>query len=459
MDDMTAFERQLTTGFRNLMGASEMVDDAAIFAAITAARTPKRRVQSLFGAARLFVAAATVALFGGFLVAGLLSTPSEELVPAGSPSRATTPDALPAGDLVTEELEPGVDRVLSDGLRTLSPAPRHELAIGADGSIWIATPSGRREGAGAGATLVRLGDAAMYPSFETGGWNPGNLGLQVAPDGSPWVRTGGAIARLGEKGWVTVREGSVEGYDIAPDGTAWMAWDASVGRLTPSGWAEHPIAVDLASALAVDPDVVGRRQVKGFRAAPDGSVWVGLAVHYRDPSPNEDGFGHLLLRFDGETWSAIDPMGIRSYFDMATFDIGADGTVWAYLDTGDETDPRLARLSEGEWSVYTSDDGVRIVGDRGNVRGVLAVAPDGTAWMRDGYYGCDGVRSFDGSVWLHYLDGICVADLDIAPDGTVWVTEALGEGYSLNASADDIYRIDPTVAGSGTLHKDHRVDV
>jgi hypothetical protein len=397
----------------------------------------------MFTAIRLTVAIAIASLSAGALLFSAAGGPSPAPVASPSPS----PWAPPAG-WVTEEIEPGVFRVLSDGIRTVSPAgdgASHELAIGTDGSIWIATTTHDQAGEDTSATLVRLGDATTYPFFATPNWNPGNLSLQVAPDGSPWVLAR-VLARLTPSGWVIARKRPSGRYDVAPDGTVWMAGD-SVIRLTPSGWAEDPIGVDLASALGVDPEVVGRREVKRFEAAPDGSVWVGLAVRYRDPSPNEDGFGHLLLRFDGVTWSVIDPMGIGSYFDMATFDIGADGTAWVYLDTGDETDPHLARLSDGEWSVFTSDDGVGIIGDRGNVRGLLAVAPDGKAWMRDGYFGCQGVRSFDGSAWRHHLDGICVGDLDIAPDGTVWVTEARGKGYALNARADDIFLIDPAAAG------------
>ena len=120
-------------------------------------------------------------------------------------------------------------------------------------------------------------------------------------------------------------------------------------------------------------------------------------------------------------------MGISSYFDMAHFDVGVDGTAWVHLDTGDVTDPHLARLSDGEWSVYSSDDGVTPIGRRSTALGYLEVAPDGTAWMHqmpDGPGLCRGVRSFDGTTWRRYLDGTCVVDLDIAPDGAVWVTGA-----------------------------------
>ena len=34
---------------------------------------------------------------------------------------------------------------------------------------------------------------------------------------------------------------------------------------------------------------------------------------------------------------------------------------------------------------------------------------------------CDGVASFDGAAWTHYLRDHCIYAMDIAPDGTVWV--------------------------------------
>lgn len=432
--------------------------DAAAIAQAAAATVPahrQRRTRLMSTATRLIVVTAIVSLGTGVL---LLSTGGPSPVPVASPS--PTP-ATPFAGWVTEEVEPGVVRVLSDGIRDVSPAgdqDRHELAIGTDGSIWLSVTSkveARTEQTG---TLVRLGDPAAYPvDGIPNSRDYGELDLRVDPDGSPRALTDAGLMHLDEDGWFIV-DGSPKGpYDIALDGTVWQAskWPYRkeggivdiARRWTGSGWEAHPIDVDLAAALGVDADVIAGVQVKGYSAAPDGSVWVGLAVQYHDPSPNEDGFGHLLLRFDGETWSVIDPMGIGSYFDMAHFDIGADGTAWVYLDTGDATDPHLARLSGGEWTVYDRDDGVTPIGIRGEVPGYLEVAPDGTAWMHqlmDGPGRCRGVRSFDGSSWRRYLDGTCVVDLDIAPDGSVWVTGAKDPAWGHPApDTGDTYRIEP----------------
>jgi hypothetical protein len=68
MDDMNAFDKQLASVVLRRVGPSEPVDDAAIFTAITATRSPKWRFGSMFSATKFVVAGAVVALFGGFLL-------------------------------------------------------------------------------------------------------------------------------------------------------------------------------------------------------------------------------------------------------------------------------------------------------------------------------------------------------------------------------------------------------
>ena len=159
-----------------------------------------------------------------------------------------------------------------------------------------------------------------------------------------------------------------------------------------------------------------------------------------------------------------DPVGAGSYFNVELLDIGADGTLWTYLEVevGDPG-PRevyLARLGDGRWTVYSEADGVLKADSRGEFQGHLRVGPDGTVWITqypDGSHPglvCRGLRSFDGTTWRRYLDGRCVWDLDVAPDGSVWVIEGLLGKSSSPHWVGDTFVIRPESAaatGSATM--------
>jgi len=146
---------------------------------------------------------------------------------------------------------------------------------------------------------------------------------------------------------------------------------------------------------------------------------------------------------------------VGSYSDMSIFDVGPDGTAWVYLDQGNLVDPHLARLSNGTWTVYSSDDGVEPIGIMGQAEGFMEVDQAGTLWVGGEWTGrgsCGGVRSFDGSGWHRYLEDVCVIDLDIAPDGSVWVVGAEDPWRRpgpWQPETVDTYRIDPALAEAG----------
>ena len=145
------------------------------------------RFQSMFSATKFVVAGVIVALFGGFLLTGLLTQPRDEQPPVVGASasasaqagptadataaveaspvaseqadRTTRSDIVPGVDLVTEEVEPGVLRVVSDGVRELSaPANRDEgkVVVAPDGNVWVFGTDGfYRLGDGRGAQRTR----------------------------------------------------------------------------------------------------------------------------------------------------------------------------------------------------------------------------------------------------------------------------------------------------------------
>jgi len=106
---------------------------------------------TMSSALKFVAAAAIVALFGGFLLAGVLTTPQgAETVPAAvtaspepettrqpteSPSPSVRTDILPGVELTVELVEPGVYPVVDDGMRDL--ASKNDTDIVADGSVWV----------------------------------------------------------------------------------------------------------------------------------------------------------------------------------------------------------------------------------------------------------------------------------------------------------------------------------
>ena len=122
MDEMNAFERQLAARLEHKAGPFRPIDAMAIaHSAIEAAQGDRRVIvaqdlrdtapgtgrSTVFSALKFVAAAAIVALFGGFLLAGILSTPQEtEVLPAdetGSPSpTATSAPSFPTGTFVVD---------------------------------------------------------------------------------------------------------------------------------------------------------------------------------------------------------------------------------------------------------------------------------------------------------------------------------------------------------------------
>ena len=211
-------------------------------------RGPRRQSHSLISATRTVVAGAIVAVFGGFLLAGLLATqPTDDRLPAVGASASATakneptetatsepgpttaaeavtsttdPDLLPGVDLVVEEVEPGVFGVTSDGVRDLSwVADRTGLlmggvfngniAAGRDGSVWSFGPDG----------FFRLGDA------DTHAWSASEL-----VDGVEWgddleVASDGTLMRLSDPEHAAVF-----------DGRSWTEREVVPEEPLPEGW-------------------------------------------------------------------------------------------------------------------------------------------------------------------------------------------------------------------------------
>jgi len=352
------------------------------------------------------------------LLAGLLAALGLVLLPGSATmaaTEATTPDLLPGVDLVTEEIEPGVFRVIGDGVRELSHdvefrefnewAPpgwmyRHNARQSADISanqsgIWLRRPEG----------IVHLGEEGLVWSPKPGNMTPE---FDVAADGTIYQRQQGRV--LKEGAWTPVRPrlpglvlSDAHGLLIAPDGTRWLRGTDGQRRGTrrprlarhdEDGWARvgsPPIPPERAQEKP--PDRIG-----DWGVTADGVLYV---QRERD-----------VQRFDGSRWETLERPGGAIHQLI----VGADGTVWASHRDAD----RLTRFDGDEWTAYDVPPHLRLEGlDH------AAVGLDGAYWytpvgdpMTTG--GCDGVIRTNGPATDHFLQGLCVYDIAIGPGGGLW---------------------------------------
>jgi hypothetical protein len=467
MDDMNAFERQVARDAARDVGPVRPVDDLAIFNAITTTQSPKWRFQSMFGATKFVVAGVIVALFGGFLLSGVLTQPSDESAPAvgasasaslesepaneatTAPETSTTPDLLPGVALVTEEVEPGVFRVVSDGVRDLArPLPDYNyagsymtLVAGLDGSVWL-HPGRLFKGDRPRPTYpghelpFRLGhpvDARIGDERNAeGALNdyPSQYGdITVGPDGTLWMVDDGVVWSFAERPdddpWQQLYDAGPE-FALAPDGSVWTTEEALrrffLGHsVDGSEWDSWEVP------FTEGPD--GRMTLLGISG--EGDAWVTNGEY--------DG---VIGRFDGSDWQTSSaPPGAWLW------DVGQDGTLWA---RSEHEQRRMLRFDGTDWTEYDEADGVPQMGGH-EMPADIEVAPDSSVWVNsiprliretdDGSIDdtsgegdvCGGVYNFDGTTWTHYLHGTCVYDMDISPDGTTWLR---GGTFDLNADFD-----------------------
>jgi hypothetical protein len=464
MDELNTFERQVARDALRDAGPSRPVDPAAVFArAVTTTQSPKWRFQSMFSATKFVVAGAIVALFGGFLLSGVLTQqPSDEPLPPAAASASSSPvadatatpqpttsvdaemtirsDLLTGVDLAVEEVEPSVFRVLSDGFRepsrTRDDKDRYfggildgNVVAGLDGSLWWFGPDG----------FYRLGEEAMHrwPKEIWEDFAPGQADIEVAPDGTVWL-----TAFLGKPGknaravilsydgqaWSERWQGSANkrpyGVEVQQDGTVWMAWSTKKGdgssgviraaRLGDNGWETLPGSVRTR-------DLGGGDVIVAESGGSDAWVMSGYYIH----GP--------LYRHDGEGWVVEQTPEVGG---VARAAVGPDGTLWVRLNAECVPEDRLcgsvsdilARFDGSDWDVHDSSDGIPMMGDHyQGFEGFFAVAPDRSVWFNPiGDYErtgseCDGLANFDGQAVRYFLRDRCIFAMDMATDGTVWL--------------------------------------
>ena len=328
----------------------------------------------MFSALKFVTAGVVVALFGGFLLAVILTTQQgDEVLPAAvteSPSPITSEELL--SGMVTEEVEPGVFRVLHDGVRDLSVLLSDQftasLTTGHDGSVWLRS----RDEA---IRLGRTGTVPIAPSIPS---------FSVGPDGTVWVideanKSGSQVVVRSFDGetWTAHPAPSDErlggprdaSLHFASDGTVLVDWPLREGgtlmtRLGADGWEPLP----------------GTRPEGDLVTTDDGVIWaIGGISSYRDGQwQRHDSYEAVALSRDGSHWFVnTQPVYLeRNLADGTTtcptddaperfhplggLSATSDGSLWV-IDTSavmHSTEPtyRLARFDCAEWD-YPLDDG------------------------------------------------------------------------------------------------------
>ena len=327
--------------------------------------------------------------------------------------------------LETEEVEPGVVRILHDGVRDLSgagvelPTTYGEYSVthlsrgivaGMDGSVRILERDGHFE----------LGEESVQEWTHPRRYHGGGDIVRVAPNGTLWrVAPGYRMRSFVDDRSRARRQGEWHlSLGISPSGRIWAT--AFDGCGDPEGC--HPTRV-LRRAKdgwrIIDAPRLHMSSHRAFAVGGSGEAWLCCR---RDPNKGDPG----LLRFDGRRWRVEDsphdgPSDIRLLIDSA-----GRRTLWVRRSSS-----VLERYARGRWTTYDAEDGVPPIGYVGG-RELLQAAPDGGVWVTpsistdspDDELKCDGVAHFDGETTTRFLRDFCIFSMDIAPDGTLWLQAA-----------------------------------
>jgi ligand-binding sensor domain-containing protein len=421
----------------------------------------------MFSAVKIAVAAAIVALFGGFLLVGVLDQEPPEVVPA----------------MGTESPTPRIELVPT-GVETLSPATGTFMRLVADGTgvLWAHGTDGRLVRHDPAAETTRTWTAAadraigatnsIAPATGSGVWlvNPDGLRLfdgvgfrQVietpvevgfaleAPDSTLWATTEtGEVLRWDGSAWYDLGPGQpdqdtgINAFTVDSEGRPWVGWlgfpappgTGGVSVLEGSEWTTF----DGSDAAPLSSPVWSIAEL------PDGAIWVATAGG--------------IARFDGATWTDVSAQGIPGRY-VVSVAAAPDGTVWAATGLGSI---RVWRLDGDTWTTFGPADGLPSsaslvtawivpTGDDvfvGTGAGTYHLAEDRwePAWaIGSARIDVQALSASGGDeLWVagdqgtfHYLQGdwtevpldpdrprSATYDLDQAPDGTVWIAGADG---------------------------------
>jgi hypothetical protein len=376
----------------------------------------------MFSATKFVVAGVIVALFGGFLLTGVLTQPSEESVPGvgasaaasarpdstveatdptGEPESAPSADLLPGVHLVTAEVGPGVYRVLSDGEHDLQKNVWN-VSVAPDGGIFVEKHN-----------VVGYSKANEGPSPDQRETEPIYRNSRIIQIGEPGVFKTAKGRNIARPPFEDARWGRNDHqvYDvcrIALDGACWkdrvdnkkhVYW---VTRLDIDGEERAFTAEDVGLAEAGDQADIGNVQIAG-----DGTVWV----------TGDDGTKERFATYGGETWALVpEPPGMQRRGVLA---VDPDGVVWLSHATYQEDGPEVSGFSrwlDGSWTTTSFEPTAARDSGWG-----LTFDPDGIPWI-------GSLTWFDGTRLRHVQvpssdanRKLNVRSVAHAPDGSIWI--------------------------------------
>ena len=267
MGEMTAFERQLASRLQRKAGPPRSVDAMAIARAATTT-TRRWRVQTMFSATKFAMAAVIVALFGGFLLSGVLTQqPGDEPIPAAGASASPSPGTsysvrrVPGSwngtfapwrphDALWVPTEDGVARVdgVNSEVTTIPTSSEARSLVPTDDAIWAMGTNGveriDRRTLTVSAVIARP-SGEPFAAF-------GNCHRPIVADGSLWIAESGshslveidlASGALRDE-YVAADDWTTEGCDpwmgathdaIWVHSTQLTGWDGSRGSTSAAG--------------------------------------------------------------------------------------------------------------------------------------------------------------------------------------------------------------------------------